>query len=123
MQARVKPLVLPGAPHYEGNVGPVWSRPWYEAEKDLIVVTVSPRSGALPSCHHDAKKGPGRPRKPKSTQAKKNRMKATKEEITQVRKFMDTGKSTKEIAEAIGKPDYTVRRYKRQIRAGIAGKE
>ena len=23
----------------------------------------------------------------------------------------------------IGKPDYTVRRYKRQIRAGIAGKE
>lgn len=47
----------------------------------------------------------------------------TSEEVTRIREMMEQGKNTKEIAEAIGKPDYTIRRYKRQIRAGITGKE
>ena len=52
MQARIKSLVLPEAPKYEGNVGSsAWTRPWYETEKDLTVVTVSPWS----PCHHGRK--------------------------------------------------------------------
>ena len=48
---------------------------------------------------------------------KQRRMQA---EILQVRKLMDEGKSTKEIAEAIGRPVNSVGRYIKRIREGKA---
>lgn len=111
MQARVKPLVLPEAPHYEGKTG----RP---LENCIEVLYTD--AGKILECKRHTE--PPRPLK-LDYRPRKRLPHPTSEEVTRIREMMEQGKSTKEIAEAIGKPDYTVRRYKRQIRAGIAGKE
>lgn len=100
MQARVKPLVLPEAPKYEGNTGSAWTRPWYEAEKDMTVVTVSPRQGALPKKQFRRRKS-GRPHTG-------GRPVVTEEEIKQIMALYSAGVPRKEIAARTGRPYPTI---------------
>ena len=109
MQARIKSLVLPEAPKYEGNVGSsAWTRPWYETEKDLTVVTVSPRQGALPKkqCH---RRKPGRPHTGGRGPV------ATEEEIKQIMALHSAGVPRKEIAARTGRSYPTINKWIRAL--------
>lgn len=121
MQAKVKPLVLPEVPHYEVNTG---KAPANDIEvlyaDDGSVLKAEPVSIPGMRIGEWHKRGPGRPRKPKGAATQKNRPRVTRAELTQVRKLMDEGKSTKEIAEAIGRPVNSVGRYIKRIREGKA---
>lgn len=121
MQARVKSLVLLEAPRYEGNIGKAPANDievLYADDGSLLKAEPVSIPGLRIGEWH--KRGPGRPRKPKGAPKQKNRPKATREELTQVRKMMDEGKSTKEISEAIGRPVNSVGRYIKRIREGKA---
>lgn len=110
MQAGVKPLVLPEVPKYEGNIG---------KPLDSCVEVFYTNAGKILECKRHAE--PPRPLK-LDYRPRKRMPSLTPEETARIHEMMDEGKGTKEITEAIGKPDYTIKRYKRQIRAGIIGK-
>ena len=108
MEARIKSLVLPEAPKYEGNVGSsAWTRPWYETEKDLIVVTVSPRQEVLPKKRVRRRK-PGRPHTG-------GRPVVTEEEIKQIMALYSAGVPRKEIAERTRRPYSTINKWIRAL--------
>ena len=108
MEARVKSLVLPEAPKYEGNTGSVWTRPWYATEKDLTVVIVSPRQGALPKKQFRRRK-PGRPHTGGRGPA------ATEEEIKQIMALHSAGVPRKEIAARTRRPYSTINKWIRAL--------
>lgn len=113
MTARVKSMAFPAAPHYEGNIGTVWTRPWYETEKDLTVVTVSPRQGALP-----LPKKRIRPRKSGRPHTGGRGTPLTESEISQIKELHDAGASRKEIAAKTGRAYTTVNRWIRALEEG-----
>lgn len=107
MQARVKPLVPPEVPKYEGNTGSAWTRPWYETEKDLTVVTVPSRQEVLPKKQPRRRKL-GRPHTG-------GRPVVTKEEIKQIMALYSAGVPRKEIAARIGRPYPTITKWIREL--------
>ncbi len=107
MQARIKSLVLPEAPKYEGNTGSAWTRPWYEAEKDMTVVTVSPRQEALQKKRFHGRKL-GRPHTG-------GRPVVTKEEIKQIMALYSAGVPRKEIAARTGRSYPTISKWIRAL--------
>ena len=100
MQARIKPLVLPEVPKYTGNTGSTWTRPWYETEKDLTVVTVSPRQEVLPKKRVRRRKL----RRPHTG----GRPVVTEEEVKQIMALYSAGVPRKEIAARTGRPYPTI---------------
>lgn len=125
MQARVKPLMLPDPPHYGGNIGrPLSSDIEVCCSIDgRVIRTERVDIQNLKRTQHNPeniKNGPERPGKSNSEKPRKRRPEPGKEEMEKIRTMMDEGKSTEEIAKAIDRPDYSVRRYKRRIREGKA---
>lgn len=100
MEARIKPLVLPEAPKYTGNTGSAWTRPWYETEKDMTVVTVSPRQEVLPKKRVRRRKL----RRPHTGV----RPVVTEEEVKQIMALYSAGVPRKEIAARTGRPYPTI---------------
>jgi hypothetical protein len=81
VQAKVKPLVLPEVPHYEGNTG---KAPANDIEvlyaDDGSVLKAEPVSIPGMRIGEWHKRGPGRPRKPKGAATQKNRPRVTRAE-------------------------------------------
>lgn len=122
MQARIKSLVLPEAPHYEGNTGkPLDSEIEVLYAQDGSVLRaqrVSVQGLVLPSWHHDAKKGPGRPRKSGRPHTGGRGTPLTESEISQIKELHCAGASRKEIAAKTGRAYTTVNKWIRALEEG-----
>ena len=92
MQARVKSLVLPEAPKYEGNIG---------KPLDSCVEVFYTDAGKILECKRHTE--PPRPLK-LDYRPRKRMPSLTPEETARIREMMEQGKNTKEIAVRTGRP-------------------
>ena len=92
MQARVKSLVLPEAPKYEGNIG---------KPLDSCVEVFYTDAGKILECKRHTK--PPRPLK-LDYRPRKRLPSLTPEETARIHEMMDEGKGPKEIVVRTGRP-------------------
>lgn len=116
MQARVKPLVLPEAPHYEGNTGkPLDSdiEVLYARDGSVLKTERVSIPGLRIGDWH--KHGPDRPRKPGQPHTGGRCTPLTESEINKIKELHYAGVSRKEIAAKTGRAYTTVNKWIRAL--------